>query len=71
MSQSELIPLKLIPIMDRISMIFVYYGRIDVKDGAFAVIYEVDGEDWERKHIPGRFELGEDHGERLIFRDVR
>jgi len=33
-------------------MIFVYYGRIDVKDGAFVVINEVDGEDRERKHIP-------------------
>jgi CRISPR-associated protein Cas1 len=37
---------------DRVSMIFVYYGRIDVKDGAFVVINEVDGEDRERKHIP-------------------
>lgn len=33
-------------------MIFVYYGRIDVKDGAFVVINEVNGEDLERKHIP-------------------
>jgi len=33
-------------------MIFVYYGRIDVKDGAFVVINEVEGEDRERKHIP-------------------
>jgi len=33
-------------------MIFVYYGRIDVKDGAFVVINEVDGQDQERKHIP-------------------
>lgn len=30
-------------------MIFVYYGRIDVKDGAFVVVDEVNG---ERKHIP-------------------
>lgn len=30
-------------------MIFVYYGRIDVKDGAFVVVDEVHG---ERKHIP-------------------
>ena len=43
------IPLKPIPIKDRVSMIFVYYGRIDVKDGAFVVINEVDGEDLERK----------------------
>lgn len=33
-------------------MIFVYYGRIDVRDGAFVVINVVDGEDRERKHIP-------------------
>jgi CRISPR-associated protein Cas1 len=52
MSQPPIIPLKPIPIRYRISMIFVYYGRIDVKDGAFVVINEVDGEDLERKHIP-------------------
>jgi CRISPR-associated protein Cas1 len=52
MSQPGFIPLKPIPIKDRVSMIFVYYGRIDVKDGAFVVINEVDGEDRERKHIP-------------------
>ena len=46
------LPLKPIPIKDRVSMIFVYYGRIDVKDGAFVVINEVDGEDRDRKHIP-------------------
>ena len=39
-------------------MIFAYYGRIEVKDGAFVVVNEVDGEDRERKHIPDRFELG-------------
>ena len=43
------IPLKPIPIKDRVSMIFVSMGRIDVKDGAFVVIDEVNG---ERKHIP-------------------
>jgi len=42
-------PLKPIPMKDRVSMIFVYYGRIDVKDGAFVVVDEVHG---ERKHIP-------------------
>ncbi len=52
MSKSPIIPLKPIPIKDRVSMIFVYYGRIDVRDGAFVVINEVDGEDRERKHIP-------------------
>jgi len=50
MAQSTpFIPLKPIPIKDRVSMIFIWYGRIDVKDGAFVVIDEVKG---ERKHIP-------------------
>ena len=49
MSQADFLPLKPIPIKDRLSMIFVYYGRIDVKDGAFVVVDEVNG---ERKHIP-------------------
>lgn len=52
MNQSNFVSLKPIPIKDRVSMIFVYYGRIDVKDGAFVVINEVDGVDRERKHIP-------------------
>ncbi len=43
------IPLKPIPIKDRNSMIFVGMGRIDVKDGAFVIIDEVNG---ERMHIP-------------------
>ncbi|MBV7264279.1 type I-E CRISPR-associated endonuclease Cas1e [Photobacterium sp. 2_MG-2023] len=43
------IPLKPIPIKDRNSMIFVGMGRIDVRDGAFVVIDEVNG---ERMHIP-------------------
>jgi CRISPR-associated protein Cas1 len=34
---------------DRVSLIFVQYGRIDVRDGAFVVVDEVPG---ERKHIP-------------------
>lgn len=42
------IPLKPIPIKDRISMIFVKYGQIDVKDGAFVVI----DQNGIRKHIP-------------------
>ncbi|WP_369600858.1 type I-E CRISPR-associated endonuclease Cas1e [Hahella sp. SMD15-11] len=42
-------PIKPLPIKDRLSMIFVYYGRIDVKDGAFVVVDEANG---ERKHIP-------------------
>ena len=49
MSQADFVPLKPIPIKDRVSMIFLYYGRIDVRDGAFVVIDEVNG---ERKHIP-------------------
>jgi len=32
------IPLKPIPIKDRVSMIFIQYGQIDVLDGAFVVI---------------------------------
>ncbi|CAG17972.1 type I-E CRISPR-associated endonuclease Cas1e [Photobacterium profundum] len=43
------VPLKPIPIKDRNSMIFIGKGRIDVKDGAFVVIDEVNG---ERMHIP-------------------
>jgi len=49
MSQDNFVPLKPIPIKDRVSMIFVSYGRIDVRDGAFVVVDEVNG---ERKHIP-------------------
>lgn len=43
------IPLKPIPLKDRNSMIFIGMGRIDVKDGAFVVVDEVNG---ERMHIP-------------------
>lgn len=43
------IPLKPIPIKDRMSMIFVGMGQIDVRDGAFVVIDNVNG---ERMHIP-------------------
>ena len=42
------LPLKPIPMKERISLIFVYYGRIDVKDGAFVVI----DKNGIRKHIP-------------------
>ncbi|MGA4608217.1 type I-E CRISPR-associated endonuclease Cas1e [Pseudoalteromonas maricaloris] len=38
------LPLKPIPIKDRNSMIFIGMGRIDVRDGAFVVIDEVNGE---------------------------
>ncbi|WP_280541135.1 type I-E CRISPR-associated endonuclease Cas1e [Chromohalobacter sp. 11-W] len=43
------IPLKPIPEKDRMSMIFVGMGQIDVRDGAFVVIDDVNG---ERMHIP-------------------
>ena len=49
MNNSRYVPLKPIPIKDRISMIFVYYGQIDVRDGAFVVVDDING---ERKHIP-------------------
>lgn len=49
MGQANFVPLKPIPIKDRVSMIFVYYGQIDMKDGAFVVVDDVNG---ERKHIP-------------------
>lgn len=42
------IPLKPISMKDRISMIFIQYGNIDVKDGAFVVI----DENGVRTHIP-------------------
>jgi CRISPR-associated protein Cas1 len=38
------IPLKPIPIKHRSSMVFVSMGRIDVKDSAFVVVDEVNGE---------------------------
>jgi CRISPR-associated protein Cas1 len=38
------IPLKPIPIKDRVSMIFIQYGRIDVKDGAFVVVDKLNAE---------------------------
>ncbi|MES9993557.1 MAG: type I-E CRISPR-associated endonuclease Cas1e [Candidatus Thiodiazotropha sp.] len=41
-------PLKPIPMKERISMIFVEYGQIDVKDGAFVVIDKTG----VRTHIP-------------------
>ena len=42
------VPLKPIAMKERISMIFIWYGQIDVKDGAFVVI----DENGIRKHIP-------------------
>ena len=43
-TNSPYLPLKPIPIKNRTSMIFVGMGRIDVKDGAFCVVDEVNGE---------------------------
>lgn len=48
MSDSPPPPLKPIPMKDRISMIFVQYGQIDVLDGAFVVIDQTG----IRTHIP-------------------
>jgi len=42
------IPLKPIPMKERISMIFIGYGQVDVKDGAFVVIDKTG----IRNHIP-------------------
>ena len=48
MSNSPYLPLKPIPMKDRVSMIFLQYGLIDVKDGAFVLI----NENGVRTHIP-------------------
>lgn len=45
----EFVPLKPIPMKDRMSMVFVGRGQIDVRDGAFVVVDDVNG---ERMHIP-------------------
>lgn len=47
--EAEFVPLKPIPIKDRTSMVFVGRGQLDVRDGAFVVVDEVNG---ERMHIP-------------------
>lgn len=48
MSGTLLPPIKPLPMKDRISMIFIQYGQIDVLDGAFVVIDKTG----VRKHIP-------------------
>lgn len=48
MTSSQLPPLKPLPMKDRVSMIFVQYGQIDVLDGAFVVIDKAG----VRTHIP-------------------
>lgn len=46
---SDYVPLKPIPLKERASMIFIGRGQVDVRDGAFVVVDEVNG---ERTHIP-------------------
>lgn len=48
MADNPYIPLKPIAMKDRVSMVFIKFGQIDVKDGAFVVIRE----DEVRTHIP-------------------
>ena len=48
MSQTPYLPLKPIPIKNRVSMIFLQYGLIDVKDNAFVLVDERG----VRTHIP-------------------
>lgn len=45
---TEFIPLKPIPMKDRVSMIFLEHGQVDVKDGAFVLIDKAG----IRIHIP-------------------
>jgi len=46
---SPYMPLKPIPVKDRSSMVFVGRSQLDVRDGAFVAVDEVNG---ERMHIP-------------------
>lgn len=48
MSKPPYLPLKPIPMKDRISMVFLQYGLIDVKDGAFVLVDDKG----TRTHIP-------------------
>lgn len=48
MSDAPYMPLKPIAMKDRVSMVFIKFGQIDVKDGAFVVIRENE----VRTHIP-------------------
>ncbi len=47
-NNAPFLPLKPIPMKDRISMIFLQYGQLDVKDGAFVLIDKTG----VRTHIP-------------------
>src|SRR5690606_26753251 len=48
MASTLLPPLKPLPMKDRVSMLFIQYGQIDVQDGAFVVI----DQSGVRMHIP-------------------
>jgi CRISPR-associated protein Cas1 len=48
MATSPPLPLKPLPMKDRISMVFISYGQIDVLDGAFVVV----DQNGVRTHIP-------------------
>ena len=48
MADTPFLPLKPLMMKDRISMVFLRYGQIDVKDNAFVLIDDKG----ERKHIP-------------------
>lgn len=48
MTEQILSPLKPIPMKDRLSVIFIYKGNLDVLDGAFVVV----DKNGVRKHIP-------------------
>lgn len=48
MAESPLPPLKPIPVKERISIIFIEYGQLDVLDGAFVVV----DKNGVRTHIP-------------------
>jgi CRISP-associated protein Cas1 len=47
-TSTNFIPLKPIPIKDRTSIVFLQYGKVDVKDGAFVLI----DKEGVRTHIP-------------------
>ena len=48
MADAPFLPLKPLMMKDRVSMLFLQYGQIDVRDGAFVLIDEKG----VRTHIP-------------------
>ena len=53
-------PLKPLPMKDRVSMIFIQYGQIDVLDGAFVVIDKSGVLRWKVENaIPDARDLNE------------